>query len=144
MSAWRISCLCGITIVCLTVSTPSARQSTSQRPIDIPPTATLEGVPAVRIESASNETTRHVLDASEAAKERLTVKVVDGQFYWTSRDNRLLRLNASGDFTYLSSSEPGRYIRLRRLNDKIDYIEHVDQASGTVTWWGELTIVVGK
>ena len=54
-----------------------------------------------------------------------------------------LRLSSSGVFTYLSS-EPGQYIRLTRLNDKISYIEHVDLGLGSVTWWGELRIAVGK
>jgi hypothetical protein len=69
--------------------------------------------------------------------------LIDGQFYWTTRGNRLLHLNSSGEFTYLSS-EPGQYIRFTRLNDKISYVEHVDLALGSVTWFGELRIVVGK
>jgi hypothetical protein len=103
----------------------------------------LEGIPTVRIDSAEGSTTRQVLDAAEAAKARLTVRVVDGRFHWTTRDNRLLRLNSSGEFTYLSS-EPGQYIRFTRLRDKISYVEHVDLTSGSVTWFGELRIVVGK
>jgi hypothetical protein len=42
------------------------------------------------------------------------------------------------------SSEPGQYIRFTRLNDKISYVKHVDLTSGSVTWFGELRIVVGK
>jgi hypothetical protein len=83
------------------------------------------------------------LTAAEASKERLTVTVVNGQFYWTSRGNRPLRLSLSRIFTYLSS-EPGQYIRLTRLDDKISYVEHVDLGLGNVTWWGELRIAVGK
>jgi hypothetical protein len=71
------------------------------------------------------------------------IRIVDGQYYWASRDNRPLRLQSSGEFTYLSS-EPGQYIRFTRMNDRISYVEHVDLAHGSVTWWGELRIVVGK
>jgi hypothetical protein len=70
----------------------------------------------------------------------LTIRVVDGQFYWTSRENRPLRLSQSGEFTYLAS-DPGRYIRFTRLDDQIGYVEHLDAAWGSVTWWGELRIV---
>jgi hypothetical protein len=33
---------------------------------------------------------------------------------------------------------------MTRLNDRVSYVEHVDLASGSVTWWGELRIVIGK
>ncbi len=82
-------------------------------------------------------------NASEAARSRLTVGLVDGRYYWTSRENRLLQKSSSGEFTYLSS-DPGHYIRFTRLNDKISYAEHVDLPSGSVTWWGESSIVVGR
>jgi hypothetical protein len=123
----------------------SIGQETSRpQRVEIPAGATsLEGIPTVRIDAAEQTTTRRVLDAAEAAKSRLTVRVIDGQFYWTTRGNRLLRLNSSGEFTYLSS-EPGQYIRFTRLNDKISYVEHVDLTSRSVTWFGELRIVVGK
>jgi hypothetical protein len=109
----------------------------------IPPAATvLEGTPTVRIDSAAGATTRRLLDQTEATKSRLRVSVIDGQYYWTSRENRLLRLNSAGAFTYLSS-EPGQYIRFTRIKDRITYVEHVDNELGSVTWWGELRIVTG-
>lgn len=112
--------------------------------VEIPAGATsLEGIPTVRIDSTEGSTTRQILQAAEAAKARLTISVVDGQFYWATRGDRLLRLNAAGEFTYLSS-EPGQYIRFTRIKDRIAYVEHVDVASGSVTWFGELRIVVGK
>jgi hypothetical protein len=84
-----------------------------------------------------------VLGQAEAAKNRLKVSVVDGQYRWSSRDNRPLQLLSSGEFTYLSS-EPGSYIRLTRFNDRIAYVEHVDSRIGIITYWGELEIVVRK
>ena len=60
-----------------------------------------------------------------------------------TRDNQPLRLNLSGDFTYLST-DPGHYIRLSRVGDKLTYVEHVEMDARSVTWRGELTIVLGK
>ena len=74
----------------------------------------------------------------------MSIRIEDGGFYWSSRDNRRLALTSSGEFTYLSSSEPGRYVRIRRLNDRLTYMEHVDTDLGSVTYWGELRIVFGK
>jgi hypothetical protein len=112
--------------------------------VEIPEAATvLEGTPTVRIDSSEGSTTRRVLSAAEAEQARLTVKIVDGRLYWTSRENRPLQFSSTGDFTYLSS-EPGKYIRLTRLNDKISYVEHIDLAGRTVTWWGELRILLDR
>jgi hypothetical protein len=121
-----------------------AQETAQPQKVEIPAAATaLEGIPTVRIDSTEEGTQRRVLTAGEAAKNRLNVTVVNGTFYWTSRDNRPLQVSSTGEFTYLSS-EPGKYIRITRLNDKLSYVEHVDMGSGSVTWWGELKITVGK
>jgi hypothetical protein len=113
-----------------------------RQPALIPPGATsLEGIPTVRIDSTEGSTIGRILDAAEAAKAKLKVKVIDGQYFWATRGDRALRLNTTGEFTYLTS-DPGNYIRLMRLNDRISYVEHVDVTSGSVTWFGELKIVV--
>jgi hypothetical protein len=96
----------GLAVACLGLVVPSGLSQEKPQRVEIPAGATsLEGIPTVRIDSTEGATTRQVLNAAEAAKARLTVRVVDGQFYWTTRDNRLLRLNSSGEFT---SSRDGR------------------------------------
>jgi hypothetical protein len=121
-----------------------AQQAASPQKPEIPAGATvLEGVPAVRIDTSQAGATRQVLTPPEAAKERLRVRIVDGRYYWESRGNRLLSLAPSGEFTYLSSA-PGAYIRITRLNDRLAYVEHVDSPTGSITWWGELRVVLGK
>jgi len=120
-----------------------AQQAEGQQ-VEIPKTATtLEGVPAVRLDSTEQGAARRVLTAAEAAKNRLSVRVDAGQFYWTSRDNRPLRLDSTGGFTYLQD-KPGSYIRFTKVGDKITYVEHVDRGLDSVTYWGELRIVLGK
>jgi hypothetical protein len=115
------------------------------RPIVIPPNATaLEGLPAVRVETTPEATTRRQLDSEEAAASRLRIQIKDGSFYWSSRDDRRLTLTPAGEFMYLSSTEPGRYVRIRRLNDRLTYVEHLDTTLGTLTYWGELRVVVGR
>jgi len=148
--------LIGVGTTCLTLAASSSLGQAAPQRIEIPPAATtLEGIPSVRVDSAEGRTTRQVLSAAMAKRDRLLIKVVDGKFLWTSRDNRLLQWTPSGEFSYFTSA-PGSYIRLTRINDKISYVEHVDTALmsptlrpsllpfGTVTWWGELKIVVGK
>jgi hypothetical protein len=111
----------------------------------VPPNATLlEGTPEVRVDTTADAATRRQLGAADAAANRLRVQVKDGTFYWSSRDNSRLTLTTAGEFTYLSATEPGRYVRIRRVNDRLTYVEHVDTAVGSVTYWGELRVVVGK
>jgi hypothetical protein len=91
-----------------------------------------------------NRVSRRELDATEAAKSRLTITILDGRLYEGDRTGTPLTMTSSGGFTYLSSSTPGRYIRLQRLNDMFSYVEHVDMAFGSVTYWGELRLVLKK
>ncbi|MEQ1895938.1 MAG: hypothetical protein ABL971_00965 [Vicinamibacterales bacterium] len=121
----------------------SAAQNVPMK-IEIPADAIrLEGIPKVRIDEGETRATRRVLRPAEAAKERLVVRMRDGEFFWETREDRPLKLNLSGDFTYLST-DPGHYIRLSRVGDKLTYVEHVEMDSRSVTWRGELTIVLGK
>jgi hypothetical protein len=104
----------------------------------------LEGLPQVRIDATKDKVVRRELDRAEAAKSRLTIQIVNGRFYWGDRSGAPLTVTKSGSFTYLSSTEPGRYIRIQEINDTLNYIEHVDMAFSSVTYWGELRVVLGK
>ena len=104
----------------------------------------LEGLPQVRIDATKDKVMRRELDRAEAAKSRLTIQIVNGRFYWGDRTGVPLTVTKSGSFTYLSSTEPGRYIRIQEINDTLSYIEHVDMAFGSVTYWGELRVVLEK
>jgi hypothetical protein len=132
----------GLTLLLLWAYSAGAQDG---RPVVFPPNATaLEGLPTLRVETTPEATTRRQLDSEEAAASRLSIRIKDGSFYWSSRDDRRLTLTASGEFTYLSSTEPGRYVRIRRLNDRLTYVEHLDTTLGTVTYWGELRVVTGR
>jgi len=104
----------------------------------------LEGLPQVRIDTAKDNVIRRELDSAEAAKSRLTISIVDGRFYWGDRPGHPLTVSTSGSFTYLSSAEPGRYVRFQDVNNTLIYVEHVDMGTQFVTYWGELRIVLGK
>ena len=111
----------------------------------LPKNATaLEGLPQVRIDTAKDNVSRRKLDPAEAAKSRLTVAIVDGRFYWGEQPGRPLTVSTSGGFTYLSSTEPGRYVRIQDVNGMLTYVEHVDMGNQFVTYWGELRVVLGR
>jgi hypothetical protein len=130
-------------VLTLTSAGPVWTQTTGTPPV-IPDNATvLEGQPTVRVDATKEGATRHKLDRAEATRQTLKISAANGRYYWTSRDNRPLTLTTSGDFLYLST-EPGRYVRIRKINDRFAYVEHVDTEFGSVTYWGELRIVLRK
>jgi hypothetical protein len=104
----------------------------------------LEGLPQVRIDATKDKVVRRELNRTEAAKSRLTITIQNGRFFWGERTGVPLTVTKSGSFTYLSSTEPGRYIRIQEINDTLRYIEHVDMPFGSVTYWGELRVVLGN
>lgn len=128
----------------LVSAAPTADAQTPGQAVAIPQGATaLEGTPEVRVEVTKDGAIRRTLDAAEAARDRLTIKIVDGRLYWGNPD-RPLTMSSSGNFTYVSAAAPGRYVRFRQLDDRLTYVEHVDMAFSSVTYWGELRFVLGK
>jgi len=122
---------------------PPQPQPQPQR-IEIPKGAvTLEGVPRVRIDDTEAGSQRRVLPKKEADEHQLRIQVRDGQFFRAGKGNAPLKVDAAGAYTYLSS-QPGSYIRLTRINDRIAYVEHLEEGPNHVTFWGELRIVLGK
>ena len=126
----------------LSWASSSRAQTIGATPV-IPDNATaLEGLPTARLDATSEGAKRQRLDRDHAVKQALQITIVDGRYYWTSRENR--PLTTSGEFTYLTSTEPGQYVRFRKINDRLSYVEHVDMEFGSVTYWGALRIVLGK
>jgi hypothetical protein len=135
-----------IAMACVAATGPAVvGQTSGQGQVQVPKNAVaLEGRPLVRIDTTEDQVMRRPLTEAEMAEHRLTIKAKNGRYFWASRGNLPLTLSSSGEFTYLASSEPGKYVRFRRVNDKITYVEHIDMAHGSVTYWGELRIVLGR
>lgn len=56
-----------------------------------------------------------------------------------------MTLTTAGEMTWLSSStEPGRYLRLRKGNDKLTYLEHLDLGSRSLTYRGKVRITLDR
>jgi hypothetical protein len=131
-------------VLMATLATVQTQSGGSQSVLIPKDASALEGVPTVRLDVTGHGTKRQELDRKHAAAEALKIEIVDGRYYWTSREKQRLTVTTSGEFTYLTSTEPGKYVRFKKLNDRISYVEHVDMDLGSVTYWGELRIVVGK
>ena len=139
----RIVTLCAASVLIAGVALAQAPARSTD--LTIPAHAqALEGLPQVRIDVTKEKVVRSELAPAEAAKSRLTIKIMDGQLYWGDRTGLPLTLTKFGSYTYLSSTEPGRYIRIQELNDTLSYVEHVDMPFGSVTFWGELRVVLEK
>jgi hypothetical protein len=130
-------------VLSLTSAGAVSTQTTGSPPVIPDNAAALEGQPTVRVDATKAGATRRKLDRAEATRQSLKISAANGRYYWTSRDNRPLTLTTSGEFIYLST-EPGRYVRIRKINDRFSYVEHVDTEFGSETYWGELRIVLRK
>lgn len=141
-STWRGR----IGIACLASGlTAAAGYAFAAQRTAIPPNATaLEGHPTVRVEATKEHVARHELVPAEITQNALRIRIADGQYFWASRGDLPLAIRSTGDFTYLSSAEPGKYIRITRLNDRLSYVEHIEMPLGSVTYWGELRVVLGR
>jgi hypothetical protein len=104
----------------------------------------LEGLPASRVETTPDGTTRQQLAGAEVLRHQLRIRIDDGRYYWASRRDQALTLAVAGEFTYLMSNEPGHYVRIRRLTDRVTYVEHLETPLGSVTYWGEMKVVLGR
>ena len=125
------------TLACTAVTVHAAPQ--------LPANATgLEGMPHARVETSADRTTREQLSAAEASRQQLRIRIDNGRLFWTSRLDQPLSWTTAGEFTYLLSAEPGHYVRFRRINDRLTYVEHLETPLGSVTYWGELRIVLRK
>ena len=139
-----ISASFGLCLFTVGVGFPLAAGAQSAPDLRLPPAAVaLQGVPDVQIETTREGATRRQLDAAAAEKHPLNIRLADGRFYRAGEREPLV-VSAAGAFTYLLSREPGHYVRIRRVNDKLEYVEHLDTAIGSVTYWGELRVVLGK
>ncbi len=141
----RVHAMAAVAMVVLLLPAATPAQSPPrQSEAPIPPTATaLAGVPRVKIENSEEGTTRTLLDPAQAAANRLAVRVSQNRLYWSSRDDRSLSLTSSNGAFYLSPTDPGSYIRFWRVNDRLTYMEHIDLGPRSVTYWGELKVVLG-
>ena len=140
----RRTLLAAVATLAVLLAAGPALAAGQQGRLSLPPDATaLEGLPDVQVETTRERVTRRVLDPADAESSRLKIRVKDGRLFWGGSDEPLA-VYESGAYTYLSSAaEPGRYVRLTRLNDRLTYVEHVDKSDRSVTFWGELRIVLG-
>ena len=84
-----------------------------------PDTIALEGVPDVQVEATREQATRRALDPATSAQHRLTIRLADGRLFWAGAGNEPVTVSSSGAFVYLQSREPGKYVRIRRVNDRL-------------------------
>jgi hypothetical protein len=142
-----VAALASVAALAVGQTNTSGHANTNGQTVVIPNNArALEGIPTVRLDETSKGVKKQKLDQRQAIDHALKIRIVDGRYYWASRNDRPLTVNAEGEFIYLMSAEPGQYIRLRKVDDKISYVEHInmDRDLQCITYSGYLRVVVGK
>ena len=92
------------------------------------------GTPAIKVESFSDQTTRHKLTEKQMREYQLIISEVGGKFYWESRGQMEMLKNVSGSFIIYVSPKGSGYVKVSTLYNF--YIEHIHQGLNTITYWG--------
>jgi len=74
----------------LSWASSSWAQTIGAIPVILDNATALEGLPTARLDATSEGAKRQRLDRDQAANQALHIKIVDGRYYWTSRENRPL------------------------------------------------------
>ncbi len=106
-------------------------------------TVVLSGIPTVRVTSSSESTSSK--DLSDAERQEYGVVIVKrgDEYFWASRENKLLVHRISGAFHLFIASEGSGYIKVadpKLLMEKgktgFLYMEHMHLWFATITYWG--------
>jgi hypothetical protein len=77
-------------LLVLALCAQALAQDANKGAVRIPSGATaLEGLPTVRVETTSEGAARRQLDASESARNRISIRIEDGGFYALRHDERV-------------------------------------------------------
>lgn len=95
------------------------------------------GVPSIRVTSTMEDDEREDMTGSAADDNFIQVDERDGQYYWTSRDDRPLELTRSGVYWCFVNVASGSYLKVEVFDGKMRYMEHVHRFLGTITYFGE-------
>lgn len=103
-------------------------------------------IPASRVDSSAEKTTRQVLDESKRNEFRLLITKVGDQYFWATRENKPLIHTVSGAFHIFTDTDGSGYIKIfdthalpesiRDPGPRYQYMEHLHLWLGSTTYWG--------
>ena len=66
----------------------------------------------------------------------------DGEYFWTSRDNKRVIRNVSGAFVIYTALDGSGYVKCSNAlpDSPLDYMEHLHVQFSTVRYWGKSSI----
>ena len=109
------------------------------------------GKPSVKISEGGFERTPEEILPKDAVNLKCVISKIGEQYYWASRENKLLIRSESGGFTTFVSPEGAGYIRIIRPESKkiaslmsrtetqFDYVEHLLIGLKSVTYYGKIS-----
>jgi hypothetical protein len=96
----------------------------------------INGLPMVQSIGTFVKSSNHQLSESKSNEYRLLIVKKGNNYYWTSRESKLLVLKTSGVFTYFIEPGGAGYIKITAAGNKFMYMEHMSSALQTWTYWG--------
>lgn len=96
----------------------------------------INGLPVKKVMSDIEGTELVTLSENESLSYRLLITKKDKRFIWTSRGNKELLFNQTGNFYDFVEPNGLGYIRVSIIDGKCLYMEHLTLAFKNITYWG--------
>jgi hypothetical protein len=93
------------------------------------------------INMIGNDDFKELSDA-ESKEYVCMISFKNGKYYWTSRDNKEMSRNGSGNFVTFAALDGMGYVKFSpTMKDlPLDYMEHLHDKLFTITYWGKHSI----
>jgi len=102
-------------------------------------TVVINGLPMKNCNSGNKGTNCTDLPEEKQNEFRLLITKKNGNYLWTTRNNKKLKLVKSGLINIFTAVDGAGYIRIVKVGGKVEYMEHLPIALTTVTYWGTAT-----
>ena len=100
-------------------------------------TLSIVGIPSSRVDSSAGQTSRVELNKSERDEYKLRISLIDGKYYWTSRDNvELAYIHTYGVCGMFIPTNGHGYIKMCNSPDGVSYIEIVSMLDSSISYFG--------
>ncbi len=76
------------------------------------------------------------LTETDQAKYEMIITESKDQYFWTSRESKLLYRSKSGAFIFFINQDGSGYIKATIINGQCQYLEHIGIGLQTITYWG--------
>jgi hypothetical protein len=96
----------------------------------------LIGRPLTKASSEATDSYHQSLQKADQAKYQLIITKSGNDYFWTSREGKILNHSKSGIFDLYVNPSGSGYIKTANTDGQCLYMEHLTMQFQTITYWG--------